>query len=122
MAQYAIAFDLNTRQMRNDGFTDADVTRVYQQEIPGALTSCGFTAHPQGSLYHTEEDQDPIKAIMRLQNALQSNAANFCKYVRRVHVFRMEEWSDVTDLVANHPAEGPPTAEEEIAEQEAATA
>ena len=119
MAQYAIAFDLNTRQMRDDGFTDADVTRVYQREIPDALRSCGFTAHPQGSLYHTEQEQDPIKAIMRLQSALQTQATSFCQYVRRVHVFRMEEWSDVTDLIANRPAAGPPTPEEEIAEQEA---
>ena len=36
-------------------------------------------------------------------------------------VFRMEEWSDVTGLIASRPAAGVPTAEEEIAEQEAAT-
>lgn len=55
---------------------------------------------------------------MKLQNALQNEAPSFCKYVKRVHVFRMEEWSDVTDLIANRPAAGPPDANEEIEEQE----
>ncbi len=118
MAQYAIAFDLDTRGMRDRGLTDADVTRVYQSEIPGALRACGFTAHPQGSLYHTEINHDPITALMKLQSALKERAPKFCEFVRRVHVFRMEEWSDVTELVAERPAAAPPDAEEEIAEQE----
>ncbi|WP_038054544.1 hypothetical protein [Thioalkalivibrio sp. ALJ1] len=118
MAQYAIAFDLDTAAMRANGVSDADRTRIYQTEIPDALASCGFTAHPQGSLYHTEAEHDPITAIMRLQSSLQNDAPNFCQYVRRVHVFRMEEWSDVTNLVANREAAGAPDAEEELAEQE----
>jgi hypothetical protein len=59
---------------------------------------------------------------MRLQGSLRDGAPTFCRYVRRVHVFRMEEWSDVTSLIANRPAAGPPEAEEELAEQEAADA
>jgi hypothetical protein len=31
----------------------------------------------------------------------------------------MEEWSDVTELIANRPAAGVPTPEEELEEQEA---
>ena len=56
---------------------------------------------------------------MKLQNALRTQAQTFCQYVRRVHVFRMEEWSDVTEFIANRPAAGAPTPEEELAEQEA---
>lgn len=119
MAQYAIAFDLDTARMKQDGLSQADITRVYQREIPDALATCGFTGHPQGSLYHTEEEHDPIAAIMKLQGALRGEAPNFCQYVRRVHVFRMEEWSDVTPLIANRPADAEPSAEEEIEEQEA---
>lgn len=118
MAQYAIAFDLDTKAMRSAGVSDAERTRIYQAEIPQALASCGFTAHPQGSLYHTEAEQDPIAAIMKLQNALQAQAPQFCAYVKRVHVFRMEEWSDVTALIANRAAAASPDAEEELAEQE----
>lgn len=118
MAQYAIAFDLDTRQMNADGLTPADKTRIYQKEIPTALNSCGFTAHPQGSLYHTETEQNPINAVMQLQSSLQNLAPSFCQYVRRVHVFRMEEWSDVTHMIADRDAAQPPTGEEELAEQE----
>lgn len=118
MAQYAIAFDLDTRRMKGDGLTQAEITRIYQTEIPQALAACGFTAHPQGSLYHTEGEHDPITAIMKLHGSLLNNANNFCNYVNRVHVFRMEEWSDVTDLIANRPAAPSPTAEEEIEQQE----
>lgn len=53
MAQYAIAFDLSTKQMKLDGLSQSDVTSVYQNEIPKALYAVGFQVHPQGSLYHT---------------------------------------------------------------------
>jgi virulence-associated protein VapD len=118
MAQYAIAFDLDTAAMRTAGLTSAAITRVYQVEIPTALASCGFTAHPQGSLYHTESEHDPIAALLKMQGALRTQAPTFCGYVRRVHVFRMEEWSDVTALIADRPAAPPPTAEEELVEQD----
>lgn len=119
MAQYAIAFDLDTAQMRANGLTNAQITQTYQTEIPQALAGCGFSAHPQGSLYHTESEQNPITAIMRLQGALTQNAPQFCRYVKRVHVFRMEEWSDVTDLIANRAAAPAPDAQEELDEQDA---
>jgi virulence-associated protein VapD len=118
MAHYAIAFDLDTKAMKAAGLTPADRTRVYQTEIPTALASCGFTGHPQGSLYHTESEQNPITAIMQLQSSLKSKAPEFCKYVRRVHVFRMEEWSDVTSLIANKTAAPAPDGEEELEKQE----
>lgn len=118
MAHYAIAFDLDTTAMNQAGLTPADKTRIYQTEIPNALDLCGFTAHPQGALYHTEAEQNPITAIMQLQSSLRNHAPNFCRYVRRVHVFRMEEWSDVTALIANRAAAPAPDAAEELAEQE----
>src|SRR6266446_3506993 len=127
VALYAIAFDLDTARFKQDrmdaGRTEnqakAELPNLYQAEIPQALAQCGFTVHPQGSLYHTEADQNPITAIMRLQNTLKANATRFCQYVKRVHVFRMEEWSDVTGLIADHVADAAPTAEEELEEQEA---
>jgi len=117
MAQYAIAFDMDTSSMENDGFSKSQITTVYQKEIPQALSTCGFTAHPQGSLYHTETDKDPIAALLQIQTTLKTNAPNFCKYVKRVHIFRMEEWSDVTPLLSNHKAAEQPTAEEELEQQ-----
>lgn len=119
MAQYAIAFDLDTTAMRNAGYSQAQITGVYQQEIPSALAKCGFSQHPQGSLYHTSPGQNPITCIMLLQQTLIKQAPSFCKFVKRVHVFRMEEWSDVTHLITGRIAAGTPMAEEELAEQDA---
>jgi virulence-associated protein VapD len=118
MAQYAIAFDLDTTAMAREGVTKAQRTQIYQNEIPDALRRCGFTAHPQGSLYHTESEQNPITAIMQLQSAITGHAPRFCQFVKRVHVFRMEEWSDVTVLLASRPAAAGPDGEEELIEQE----
>ncbi len=120
MAQYAIAFDMDTTAMKADGLSQSSITGLYQTEIPNALNAAGFTAHPQGSLYHTEDDQNPITAIMQLQNILRAQAPIFCRYVRRVHIFRMEEWSDVTALILQKPSIPPSlvTPEEEIEEQE----
>lgn len=118
MAQYAIAFDLSQRKMKDAGHSQSDITKVYQVEIPAALNSCGFTGHLQGSVYCTEADNpDSIVALMKLQGALRQMAPTFCRYVSSVHVFRMEEWSDVTPIVADRSAEVP-TIEDEMHQQD----
>jgi virulence-associated protein VapD len=63
MAQYAIAFDLDTTAMRTAGFTQAQIVGVYQREIPDALTGCGFSVHPQGSIYHTARRLDVLEFL-----------------------------------------------------------
>ena len=103
MSQYAIAFDLDTKAMNDDGLTDSDRVMIYQQEIPNALAECGFTVHAQGSLYHTDSSSDPISNLMMLRGILKTQAKHFCKYLKVAHVFRLEEWSDVTDILATNP-------------------
>ena len=114
MAQYAITFDLDTKAMRAAGMGQAQIVGVYQREIPRALANAGFTAHPQGSVYHTEVDRDQITALMVLQQTLRDQAPNFCNYVRSVHVFRMEDWSDVTAVIATKHVPALPDPEEEM--------
>jgi virulence-associated protein VapD len=99
MAQYAIAFDMDTTGMKAAGLSATDVKNVYQKEIPAALAQCGFKVWLQGSVYATEVEGAPLPAIMRLQSVLRQQAPQFCRFVNRVHVFRMEEWSDVTDVI-----------------------
>ncbi len=119
MARYAFAFDMDTKTMTNDGLTKSQRTAIYQTEIKNALERAGFSEHPQGSLYLTKDEQNPITCILKLQTTLQNHAPNFGKYVQRVHVFRMEDWSDVTSILSNHQAAGEPSGEEELEEQEA---
>ena len=73
MPQYAIAFDLDTDAMVQDGITNSDRTKIYQTEIPNALRMCGFTVHAQGSLYHTDSEQNPLTAVMTLVTSAARN-------------------------------------------------
>jgi len=120
MAQYAIAFDIDTTGMKESGWNKSQITQLYQIEIPQALEKCGFTVHPQGSLYHTNvEKEDALAAIMTLQSSLKTFAPNFCNWIKRVHVFRMDEWSDVTSLLSTKKiVSSPISVDEEIEQQE----
>ena len=104
MAKYAIGFDLDNKAMKAAKLTKSQIVAVYQKELPKALDACGFTMHLQGSLYATGDSEDPLASVIQLQSALKAHAPTFCKYVSRVHVFRMEDWSDVTPLITGSPA------------------
>lgn len=99
MVCYAIAFDINTETLEQYASINNRKKSEYQAEITSALAACGFTAHPQGCLYHTEADSDVIASIMELQETLKKKAPDFCEYVKRVHVFRIDELCDVTELI-----------------------
>lgn len=103
MPRYAIAFDLDTVRMDTDGLTSSQRTQIYQREIPNALAACGFRFHIQGSIYHTDDLPNSLNGVMALQTTLQAIAPGFCRYASSVHIFRMEEWSDVTNLVVAQP-------------------
>lgn len=99
MPRYAIAFDLNTKKMRDNGMNNSDIVRVYQVEIPEALRKAGFKLHIQGSVYATQEDS--LDAALLLIPRMKKFATNFCKYVKNAHVFRMDESAEVTHRFNN---------------------
>jgi virulence-associated protein VapD len=107
MAHYAIAFDLNTKRMKKDGLSASQITKIYKTETKEAFKKCGFTVRAQGSLYRTSVEQDQIKLLIDLRSNLQSHAPLFCKYVEKLHVFRMDDWSDITESISTYtpPAE-----------------
>jgi virulence-associated protein VapD len=92
-SKYGFAFDVDTASMKADGHLDP--TFVYK-EIAKALAVCGFTEHVQHSLYSTNGEINPITALVALKTTLHDRAPTFCKYADRIHVFRLEEWSDIT--------------------------
>lgn len=118
MSKYAIAFDLAVAEMRADGLTQTQVVQVYQKEIPNAFRKAGFDGHLQGSVYHTETDKEELSILINLKTVLQAEAPTFCRYANRIHVFRLEAWSDVTSDLSTRPvAPSEPTAIDEILEQ-----
>lgn len=118
MAKYAIAFDLDNKQMELDGYTKSNIVGVYQREIPQAFRAAGFDGHLQGSIYHTESEQDQISLLIDLKGILQSQAPLFCRYAHRIHIFRLEDWSDVTSRLSTRPVAPEPTGDEEFIAQE----
>lgn len=118
MSRYAIAFDLAYAEMKADGFTHSQVVQVYQKEIPSGFRAAGFDGHLQGSVYHTETDKEELSILINLKTVLQSEAPNFCRYAKRIHVFRLEAWSDVTKDLSTRPQNSSePAGIEEILEQ-----
>ncbi len=103
MAQYAIAFDMDTTRMKADGMTRVDITNLYQKEIRAALESCGFPVHIQGSVYRTNTESNQLSILIALQSGLRTKAPTFCKYVKVAHIFRIEEQSEITGLISTAP-------------------
>lgn len=108
MVKYAIAFDLDTVAMTDDTLDGSEKTQIYQS-IPAALRSCGRTVRLQRSLYHVQMKEDPDAAITKLRDALDRLAPGFRWYVNRVHVYRVEEWSDITALFSGAAMPSQPT-------------
>lgn len=121
MKQWAVAFDLDTKQMTKNGLTKSQKTQIYQKEIPNAFIECGFDCHPQGSVYHTSieaHDKDSATlSLMKLKPTLIEKAPNLCKYVKCIHVFEMADWADVTEFITGKASQAS-TPEEELEQAE----
>jgi virulence-associated protein VapD len=99
MPRYAISFDLDRKALVADGYTDSQINNdIYTKEVQAALNACGFTEHPEGSVYHTGtlSEDDSLTPVVNLQRSLQTLAPTFCKYIRSIHLFKMEGWSNIT--------------------------
>jgi virulence-associated protein VapD len=98
MAQYGICYDLDTKAMKADGFTDSEIAATYQVELVKALNRCGLTKHLQYSMHATEDNENALATIMKMPPQLRKLAPRFCKYVKRFLVVRIEDWGNITDL------------------------
>ena len=97
MYQVAIVYNLSSADMRADGLTDSEMSQIYQSEIPKALALCGFTEHLQRSFYATDAGEALAEGVRRLREVMPVHAPNFCRYATRVHLFRFDDWIDVTN-------------------------
>jgi virulence-associated protein VapD len=102
MPRYAISFDLDNTALKAAGYTQSQISNdLYGKEVKTALASCGFTEHPEGSVYHTCNlaEEDSLTPVVKLQNALRQMAPTVCRYVKSIHLFKMEGWSNITSLI-----------------------
>lgn len=96
MYRLGILYSLSPTVMYADGFNHSEVSRTYQVEIPKALALCGFTERLQRTIYATCGGVDFEEALRRLEEILPVHAPNLCRYATRVHVFRFDDWTDIT--------------------------
>lgn len=97
MAQYAFAFDLDKAGMDEEGLSKSQITIVYKN-LRNALKAAGFGDKTQESIYRTQAGKEGMLSLMNLESTLKTLAPDSCKWLKRVHVFRMEEWSNVTPI------------------------
>lgn len=93
---YAIAFDLRVDSLRQE-YGDP-YNRAYD-EIRQELESVGFE-WTQGSVYISKSEKDSLTTVYRAINRL-SNISWFRASVRDIRAFKVEDWSDFTDIVRN---------------------
>lgn len=89
---FAVAFDLNVNDTK--AAHPKGVTQAYS-DIANTLSGFGFT-RIQYSVYHT-----PNEDLANLFNAMQTlKALGWIRHcVKRIHVFRVEQWSDFTSFM-----------------------
>ena len=101
MAQYAVCYDLDTKAMKADGYSDSEVNATYQVELARAFAECGLTRHLQYSMYATEDSEDALATIVMVPSLLKKLAPRFCQYVKNFLIVRIEDQGDITKSIRN---------------------
>ena len=92
---YAIAFDLVISDLRNY-YGGKNYQNAYY-EIKQTLGKCGFE-WTQGSVYVSFSETDNLAVVYRAIHSL-SKIEWFRKSVRDIRAFKVEDWSDFTEIV-----------------------
>lgn len=91
---YAIAFDLEIIELEK--YYGEPYNNAYF-EIKKILKECGFE-WTQGSVYISTSAENNLTQVYKAINAL-SKIAWFKKSVRDIRAFKVEDWSDFTEVV-----------------------
>ena len=91
---YAIAFDLKVEELKTH--YGEPYNKAYD-EIRQELENLGFE-WTQGSVYMSKAQNNTLSFVYKAINRL-SNIDWFKKSVRDIRAFKVEDWSDFTDIV-----------------------
>lgn len=91
---YAIAFDLNIDELKKH--YGEPYNKAYD-EIRQELEKLGFE-WTQGSVYISQSEKDTLTKVYKAINVL-SRIDWFKKSVRDIRAFKVEDWSDFTEIV-----------------------
>lgn len=98
MSIWAIAYDLNVKGMRAAGYSKSQVTMFYNS-IRTCLQNNHFEKLKQWSIYTSEKPNsltDAFAVCVALKTVTDAD-----KFVKRLHLFRIEDFNDLLPLVAN---------------------
>lgn len=98
MSTWAIAYDLDVKGMKAAGYTKSHVTLFYNA-IRKTLKDNAFEKMKQLSIY-TSEKQNSIADAFAVCVAMKS-VKDADQFVKRLHLFRIEDFNDLLPLVAN---------------------
>lgn len=93
---YAIAFDLKIDDLKKE--YGEPYNKAYD-EIRQELESLGFE-WTQGSVYINRDNKNSLTTVYKAINKL-SQIKWFKQSVRDIRAFKVEDWSDFTDIVKN---------------------
>lgn len=91
---YAIAFDLEVSELKKN--YDEPYNNAYF-EIKTEMSKLGFD-WTQGSVYLSSDNKNNLAIVYKAINAL-SKIEWFKKSVRDIRAFKVEDWSDFTEIV-----------------------
>jgi virulence-associated protein VapD len=100
MSKFAVCFDLDTKQMDDDGLTKGQITTVYAQ-AKEVFVKCGLRKHEQHSMYSTEDTDDAFNCILKVPTMLKSHARSFCRYLSRFDVVQIQDSTDMVEFLKN---------------------
>ncbi len=91
---YALAFDLKIEDLKN--YYGEPYNKAYD-ELRQELEDLGFN-WTQGSLYINSSKENTLTTVYNAINRL-SKIEWFKKSVRDIRAFKVEDWSDFTDII-----------------------
>lgn len=92
---YAISFDMEVAKLKEN--YGEPYNKAYD-EIKLIMDELCFRA--QGSLYISKSDQNNLATVYKVINKL-SHIMWFSDSVRDIRAFKVEDWSDFTEIVRN---------------------
>jgi len=108
---WAIAYDLDVKGMKDAGYTKSQVTLFYNS-VRRCLQDHNFERMKQLSIYTCTKENSIADAFLVVTNLKQVDDAD--KFIKRLNLFRVEDFNDLLPLVAKDKA----SSEEDEIEQE----
>lgn len=94
---YAISFDIDTSKLRENY---RECYNNFENEVKDLMEGLGFI-EINWLLYFSKNEKNDLTTVYKVINKL-SNVQWFSDSVRDIRAFKVEDWSDFTEIVKNN--------------------